>query len=84
MLAQQHVVRLVQDGQRKEEALQFARGNSYPLIIRLETLTQQAAADGKQLQQVGRLVCSCVAVQTFGGALMQCVSITCSCVEGLS
>jgi len=51
-LSQQHVVRLVQDGDRKEQPLQTAGGNSYPLIIRLETLAQHAAAEGKQLQQV--------------------------------
>lgn len=52
-LAQQHVVRLVQDGQNKEQPLQTAMGNSYPVIIRLEALAEQSpAAEGKQLQQV--------------------------------
>lgn len=57
-LAQQHAIRLLQDGQRKEQPLQTAMGNSYPLIIRLEALTEQAAAQGKELQQVG-IHCSC-------------------------
>jgi len=51
-LLQQHVVRLMQDGERKEQPLQTACGNSYPIIIRLETLAQHAAAEGKQLQQL--------------------------------
>lgn len=55
-LAQQHAIRLLQDGQRKEQPLQTAMGNSYPLIIRLEALTEQAAAQGKELQQV-RIEC---------------------------
>lgn len=51
-IAQQHTIRLVHGGERKEQPLQSPGGNSYPLIIRLETLTPQATADGKQLQQV--------------------------------
>lgn len=51
-LAQQHAIKLVQAGERKEQPLQTAMGNSYPIIIRLEALTEQAAAEGKQLQQV--------------------------------
>lgn len=48
------MVRLVQDGQNKEQPLQTAMGNSYPVIIRLEALAEQVAAtEGKQLQQVG-------------------------------
>lgn len=52
-LGQQHAIRLVQAGERKEQPLQTAMGNSYPLIIRLEALTEKAAGEGKQLQQVG-------------------------------
>jgi hypothetical protein len=54
-LGRQHAIRLVHAGERKEQQLQLAQGNSYPLIIRLETLTQKAAEEGKQLQQV----CAC-------------------------
>jgi hypothetical protein len=56
-LAQQHAIRLVQAGERKEQPLQTAMGSSYPIIIRLEALTEQAAAEGKQLQQV-RFLCA--------------------------
>ena len=52
-IAQQHAIRLVdEDGGRREQPLQAPGGNSYPLIIRLETLAQTPAAEGKQLQQV--------------------------------
>jgi hypothetical protein len=56
-LAQQHAIRLVQAGEPKEQPLQTAMGNSYPIIIRLEALSEQATADGKQLQQV-RCLCA--------------------------
>lgn len=46
------MVRLVEDGQNKEQPLQTAMGNSYPVVIRLEALAEHAAAEGKQLSEV--------------------------------
>eukprot|EP00878_Enallax_costatus_P002146 GHUV01002314.1.p1 GENE.GHUV01002314.1~~GHUV01002314.1.p1 ORF type:complete len:365 (+),score=80.41 GHUV01002314.1:265-1359(+) len=48
-IAQQHMISLTT---HSPDLLTLARGDSYPLIIRLETLTEQAAAEGKQLQQL--------------------------------
>lgn len=48
-LAQQHMISLTT---HSADLLSLTQGDSYPLIIRLETLTEQAAAEGKQLQQV--------------------------------
>lgn len=48
-IAQQHMISLTT---HRPDLLTLARGDSYPLIIRIETLTEQAAAEGKQLQQV--------------------------------
>jgi hypothetical protein len=48
-LLQQHRISL----QEHDPALlSLAAGDSYPLVIRLEALTEQAAAEGRQLQQV--------------------------------
>lgn len=49
LLAQQHTVSFTK---HSAELLTLATGDSYPLIIRLEALTEQAAAEGRQLQQV--------------------------------
>jgi hypothetical protein len=49
MLGLQHVISLTQ---HSPDLLTLARGDSYPLVIRLEALSDQAMAEGRQLQQV--------------------------------
>eukprot|EP00775_Hariotina_reticulata_P014623 gene14623-14759_t len=49
VLGLQHVISLTQ---HSPDLLTLARGDSYPLIIRLEALTDQAVAEGRQLQQM--------------------------------
>lgn len=51
-LGQQHVISL---STHSPDLLTLAQGDSYPLIIRMETLTEQAAAEGRQLQQVSQV-----------------------------
>jgi hypothetical protein len=48
-LLQQHRLSL---READPELLCLAAGDSYPLVIRLEALTEQAVAEGRQLQQV--------------------------------
>jgi hypothetical protein len=48
-LLQQHRISLQE---QDPDLLCLAAGDSYPLVIRLEALTEQAAAEGRQLQQV--------------------------------
>lgn len=47
--ARQHMISLTT---HSPDLLTLTQGDSYPLIIRMETLTEQAAAEGRQLQQL--------------------------------
>lgn len=48
-MAAQHAIDL---SKHSSSLLTLATGNSYPLLIRLEALTEQAVAEGRTLQQV--------------------------------
>ncbi|KAF6252455.1 zinc finger, C3HC4 type-domain-containing protein [Scenedesmus sp. NREL 46B-D3] len=50
-LLQQHRISLQE---QDAELLCLAAGDGYPLVIRLEALTEQAAAEGRQLQQAAK------------------------------
>ncbi|WIA39222.1 hypothetical protein OEZ86_005346 [Tetradesmus obliquus] len=49
LLLQQHGISL---RQHDPELLSLAAGDSYPLVVRLEALTEQAVAEGRQLPQM--------------------------------